>query len=115
MRRVLIAAALVLVALPSMAPAQDLTPEQARGKALFNGTCAFCHDARGHATVLIAKRVGPGTPALDAREDLSGDYVRYAVRRGVGSMPWFRRTEFTDPDLDAVVAYLTRPRSEAAK
>jgi hypothetical protein len=31
-----------------------------------------------------------------------------AVRVGIGSMPPLRKTEVSDSDLDAVIAYLTR-------
>jgi mono/diheme cytochrome c family protein len=32
------------------------------------------------------------------------------VRNGITVMPPFRKTEVTDAQLDAIVAYLTRPR-----
>jgi hypothetical protein len=39
--------------------------------------------------------------------------VRFAVRRGTSIMPFFRKTEISDADLDAISQYLTR-RSSAS-
>jgi hypothetical protein len=35
------------------------------------------------------------------------------VRRGTSIMPFFRKTELSDADVDAVIRYLTRPRAAA--
>jgi mono/diheme cytochrome c family protein len=34
--------------------------------------------------------------------------VKTFVRNGVSIMPFFRKTEISDADLDAIAAYLTR-------
>jgi len=47
---------------------------------------------------------------LAERTDLAPDYIRHVVRQGVSVMPPFRKTELSDPDLDELVAYLTRKR-----
>jgi mono/diheme cytochrome c family protein len=83
------------------------SPVQANGHALFAASCAYCHGARGYATTLLDKRLGAGHGMLETRSDLAPAYIRHAVRHGVGAMPWYRRAELSDLDLDAVVAYLT--------
>jgi len=39
---------------------------------------------------------------------MTADYLRTFVREGVGVMPQFRKTEITDPELDAMIEYLLR-------
>ena len=51
---------------------------------------------------------------LDERTDLTPAAIRLFVRRGTSIMPFFRKTEVSDADLDAISAYLTRPRTPAA-
>jgi hypothetical protein len=36
--------------------------------------------------------------------------IRLFVRQGVATMPFSRKTEVSDADLDALVAYLTQPK-----
>jgi (+)-pinoresinol hydroxylase len=64
----------------------------------------------------------PGTQAVEARYDgavpapleqrtnLTAEFVEAIVRNGLNSMPFFRPTEVSDEDLEALVAYLTRSR-----
>jgi len=98
---------LVLTALAAatLALAQDA---QSHGKELFANSCAYCHGERGYATAQLAKRLGPANALLEARTNLPAVYVRTVVRHGIGGMPWYRRAELSDTDLDAIVAYLTR-------
>lgn len=90
------------------ATAQTLTPSQQRGKALFEGTCVYCHGPNGHATGLLRRRLGDKDALLAERSNLLAPYVRIAVRRGVMSMPTYRRSELSDADLAAITDYLTR-------
>lgn len=103
----------MVIALSGSAHAAEpaLTAVQDKGRTLFNESCSFCHGERGHATTLLAKRLGPGNAVLEQRTDLSGELIRHVVRRGINSMPWYRRAELSDRDLDAIAAYLTRTRS----
>ena len=39
---------------------------------------------------------------------MSPELVRTFVRNGITIMPFFRKTEVSDTDLDALVAYLAR-------
>ena len=51
------------------------------------------------------------TPALlKERTDLNPAYIKQVVRQGLYVMPFFRKTELSDADLNAIVAYLTRKR-----
>ena len=100
------------------AQAQTLTDGQAHGKALFDGTCGYCHGPRGHATVLLRRRVGEPNALIAERSNLTPAYIKLAVRHGVMSMPWYRRSELSDDDLAAITDYLTRSnpsRGSAAK
>ena len=46
----------------------------------------------------------PGRPELTAAS------ITLFVRRGVATMPFYRKTEVSDADLAALAAYLTRTR-----
>ena len=107
MSRLALLAALVAFAAGSVS-AQTLTSSQTRGKTLFEGTCAYCHGPQGHATVLLRRRLGDKDALLAERNNLTAPYVRVAVRRGVMSMPTYRRAELSDADLAAITDYLTR-------
>jgi len=85
-----------------------LSSQQARGKQVYNGLCVFCHAAGLWGTTTLAKRMDKQHAVLDGRTDLAPATIRVAVRVGIGSMPPLRKTEVSDSDLDAVIAYLTR-------
>jgi mono/diheme cytochrome c family protein len=105
-RIVLITLAAALVA--GAASAQTLTPGQTKGKALFDGACIYCHSPTGHATGLLRRRLGDKDALLAERTNLLAPYIRIAVRRGVMSMPTYRRSELSDADLASITEYLTR-------
>ena len=46
------------------------------------------------------------------RTDLAPDLVKAAVRTGISVMPFFRKTEVSDADLDALAAYLAEPKKK---
>jgi mono/diheme cytochrome c family protein len=105
--------ALLLVARPETADAQNRTAVDA-GRDLYQYSCAICH-GRGSGnpgTVALQAKYGGKSPALlEDRTDLTAATVRFFVRRGVSIMPFFRKTEVSNADLDAIAAYLTRPRA----
>ena len=85
-----------------------------RGAAVFNNWCSACH-SRGPqnapgTTSLQAKYQGSVPAALEDRRDLTPDLVKFFVRNGVAMMAPLRKTEVSDADLEALAAYLTRPR-----
>jgi (+)-pinoresinol hydroxylase len=103
----LVALALALHA--SGATAQETAVE--RGRQVYDKWCTPCHGAgEGKPGTISAAALYKGSkPAvLVERTDLTAAGIKTAVRNGVFVMPRFRKTEVTDADLDAIVAYLTR-------
>ena len=60
-------------------------------------------ESRGRAP-LAAHGVKPAV--LEQRTDLTPKMIETAVRNGVYFMPRFRKTEISDADLAAIIAYL---------
>jgi len=85
-----------------------------RGNEAYQYWCATCHGTGpGHpgTTALTAKYKGALPGLLEDRTDLTPAAVRFAVRRGTSIMPFFRKTEVSDADLDAIAQYLTLRRN----
>jgi len=85
-----------------------------RGFVEYQNSCSVCHGPmpeRPGTRALAAKYKGAEPAMLEDRKDLSPDFIRAVVRNGITVMPQFRKTELSDGQLDAIVAYLTRPRS----
>ncbi|HLG56534.1 MAG TPA: cytochrome c [Vicinamibacterales bacterium] len=104
-------ASLGLVA--SSAVAQNDAAAQ-QGNEAYQYWCATCHgQGPGHpgTTALAAKYKGALPGLLEERTDLTPTAIRFAVRRGTSIMPFFRKTEISDADLDAITQHLTRRRS----
>jgi mono/diheme cytochrome c family protein len=83
----------------------------APGQKVFEARCNGCHFRDGFGTYTLAMKFGSPRADLTARTDLEPAYIRQVVRRGLINMPAQTRVEVTGADLDAIVAYLTRPRS----
>ena len=85
-----------------------------RGAAVFNNWCSACHSRGAQnapgTTSLQVKYQGSVPAALEDRRDLTPDLVKFFVRNGVAMMAPLRKTEVSDADLEALAAYLTRPR-----
>lgn len=82
-----------------------------RGLAVFQEWCVTCHGiGPGHpGTQALDHRYRGALPgALEQRTDLSPEIVRGFVRNGISVMPFFRKTEINDAELDALGAYLSR-------
>ena len=109
-------AALVTLALAASATAQS--PEQIeRGRASYEYWCAPCHgpgignNGAQHLPGTDALRVkyrGALPALLTERTDMAPDLVKTYVRQGITVMPFFRKTEIDDTQLEAIAAYLTR-------
>lgn len=101
-------AAIVLA--PSVASTQIDAAVQ-KGDETYQYWCATCH-GRGPGnpgtTAITAKYKGALPGLLEDRKDLTPQGVWLAVRRGTSIMPFFRKTEISDADLDAITQYLTR-------
>jgi mono/diheme cytochrome c family protein len=105
-------ASLFLAACESEPPAPKsdvelhLTEQQARGRRLFDQSCAQCHRAYSSETqagpslegIFRKKELPSGTPAND-------DRVRENILLGRAKMPGFRNL-FSDDQVDDLIAYL---------
>ncbi len=96
-------------------PAQGQSPDAAlieKGRAAYQYWCATCHAAgMPGSTALAAKYKDGSRPAvLRERADLTPQLLRFVVRNGASVMPFFRKTEVSDADLEAIATYLTRKR-----
>lgn len=106
---------------------ESAPPLVKRGEEAYRARCNLCHGrltadaspgfgARMSGTeALAAKYQGKKPAVLEDRTDLSADLVKYYVRHGGGIMPFLRKTELSDADLDAIAAYLTRNSGKRAK
>jgi mono/diheme cytochrome c family protein len=98
------------------ATAQDKAQQLEAGKRVYAAWCVGCHGpGPGRygigltGTAALEAKYGGKVPAiLDERRDLTPESVRFFVRNGASVMPFFRKTEITDQDLEALSAYLTR-------
>lgn len=101
-----------------------------QGYLVFHKWCAGCHapaltspasresanDTRASVvsqlalgTFILQQRYKGTVPAaLEERTDLTSAVIAHYVRHGMNLMTGFRKTEISDADLDALVAYLTR-------
>jgi mono/diheme cytochrome c family protein len=103
------AAALLCVALAAAAPVAAQQPIE--GKAVFDKWCAPCHgDGPGKpgTNALQALYKGAKPALLEKRTDLPPELTKQFVRTGVSVMPFFRKTEISDAELDALAAYLAQ-------
>jgi (+)-pinoresinol hydroxylase len=93
----------------------QVTSTTPRGYAEYQNSCSVCHGPmpeRPGTRALAAKYKGSLPAMLEERRDLSPEFIRAVVRNGLTVMPHFRKTEVSDTQLDAIVAYLTRPRPQ---
>jgi len=89
------------------APASAQPPVD--GKAVFDKWCAPCHgDGPGKpgTNALQALYKGAKPALLEKRTDLPPELTKQFVRTGVSVMPFFRKTEISDAELDALAKYL---------
>ena len=93
--------------------------DQARsphGHEVFEKWCTPCH-GRGPdkpGTVALETLYKGAKPAmLEERTDLTPEIVKHFVRTGVTIMPFFRKTEINDADLDALALYLSSPATKS--
>ena len=103
-----------MIAMVLAAAVASASPAQLEhGHEVFAKWCAPCHapgPEHPGTDALRAKYKGAKPAELEARRDLPPETTRFFVRHGVSIMPFFRKTEITDADLDALGAYLARSR-----
>lgn len=97
------------------------TPVQAgesSGKKIFLQFCDACHGkapGRPGTEELELKYQGALPAALEDRNDLNVDTVKYVIRNGFGIMAPMRKTEISDAQVQALAEYLAKDKSETAK
>jgi mono/diheme cytochrome c family protein len=99
------------LALALMGFATAASAAEPGGRPVFQRWCAPCHaPGPNHpGTAALEVLYGDARPgALEQRTDLTDSTVRLAVRKGAFSMPFFRKTEISDADLDALAKYLVK-------
>lgn len=102
---------LILIATHSFA-ADDAVMQ--RGKQVYEYWCATCHGPHLPGTVALQTKYNGTKPALlIERTDLLPAVTKAFVRKGVSIMPFFRKTEISDVDLDALAGYLSRNEDAA--
>lgn len=82
----------------------------ARGEAVYEYWCNACHGPemlKPGTAALAIKYQGALPAALTERTDMVPEFVEQMVRQGISMMPFFRPTEVSDADLDALAAFLT--------
>ena len=80
-----------------------------QGQVVYEHWCAPCHaEGMEHpgTMALNTKYQGKIPAVLIQRTDLTPDFVKQFVRHGVSIMPFFRKTEISDRDLDALAKFI---------
>jgi mono/diheme cytochrome c family protein len=98
---------------PKTAWTVSTTPSKGepKGYVQYENYCSVCHGegvGKPGTMALQAKYKGALPALLEKRTDLTPELIRTYVRQGFSVMPIFRKTEISDADLDAIIAYLTR-------
>lgn len=79
------------------------------GQKVYEYWCTTCHGPALPGTVALETKYKGAKPGLlSERTDLMPAATKTFVRKGVSVMPFFRKTEISDSDLDALAAYLAR-------
>lgn len=111
MKKLLGACTVIVMALASGQIRAGGWTEDERGLVVFQEWCISCHGiGPGHpGTQALDHRYQGSQPgALEQRTDLSPEIVKAFVRNGISVMPFFRKVEISDAELDALGAYLSR-------
>lgn len=95
----------------------DATKQQAAGQFVYERNCISCHgpgrgnlgnDYRPGTDALRVKYNGTLPAVLSERRDLTPAFIEHFVRNGISVMPFFRKTEIGDEELQQLIGYLTR-------
>lgn len=86
-----------------------------RGEDVYQYWCNTCHGPeviKPGTAALTIKYEGSVPAALAQRTDMVPAFIELMVRQGIAMMPFFRPTEVSNADLEALTAYLTRNSGE---
>lgn len=79
-------------------------PDATGSEALYVEHCMSCHGPNGMGTGLLGR--SRDVDLLEARDNLTAQFVVLAARQGIGNMPAIPRGEVTDEELQAIGEYL---------
>lgn len=100
---------------PTAIPTPTLTPQETKGKEVFNHHCAACHALSPNTIIVgpslagIAVRAGERVPGMDAKTYLQTSILKpdaYLVEGFPNSMLPDLAKRLSSEDFDALVAYL---------
>jgi mono/diheme cytochrome c family protein len=106
-KRLLAAAgfALAILAASASASAADAPSD----KTLFTTRCGMCHQTNGMGVSILSRRPADASKGLlEARTDLSAEFVYTVARVGTGNMPRISRAEVSDEEMRLIALYLSR-------
>ena len=84
---------------------QDRSSSSA-SEALYVEKCSMCHREMGMGTVLLGRRMDPAQAQLEDRTNLTAQFVKVVVRRGLGNMPAIPPGEVSVSQLEIIAQYL---------
>lgn len=111
-------AGIALAALLASHHGHAQTSARDEGRAVFDRWCVHCHGAGSEmpgTTALSAKYRGAVPPLLEQRTDLRPEITKHFVRNGVSIMPFFRKTEISDRELQSLARYLDRSQADTSR
>ena len=109
MNKILLTTFIILLLSAGQASADNA--QISKGRDIYQHWCAPCHaPGPNHpgTNALAAKYKGTIPSVLEQRPGLTSEFISQYVRHGVSIMPFFRKTEISDGDLQAIAAYLSR-------
>lgn len=108
MKKIVLVASFLLLCSSSVFASNASSEDIKEGERLYNYWCVHCHGVGMPGTnALSVLYKGTDTPSLvDKRTDLDYDLVSYFVRYGKHSMPFFRKTELTDKQIEFIADYI---------
>lgn len=79
------------------------------GKQVFDKWCIHCHGVGMPATdaLSIVYKDTEISPVLEERKNLDKSFIEYVVRNGRFSMPFFRKIEINNKQLESLSFYLS--------
>lgn len=119
MRNLLYAIALAFMA--PIASAEDNiksikdTEVLATGEKVYMKWCSHCHEpgtGPHPGTQMLAVSRGLERANIRENDTLAPEYIAALVRQGIAMMPGFRKTEISDEELSALVAFLENEHQE---